>query len=65
MAEVEIVKRLDRLERGLAELQKRVVDANALLTSDDLDALAAAERDVAAGRTTTSLLQPERGLDRL
>jgi len=52
MTQAEFAARLDRLEKGLAELKKHLVDADVLLTSDDLDALAAAERDHAAGRTT-------------
>lgn len=52
MTQVEFAERLDRLEKGLAALQRRVLDVDVLLTSDDVDALTAADDDLATGRTT-------------
>jgi len=52
MTETEILKRLDRVEAGLAEIRKCVIDRDQLLTTDDLAALNEAEADLAAGKTS-------------
>jgi len=52
MTETEILKRLDRVEAGLAELRKRAIDGDLILTTDDHAALSEAEADLAAGRTS-------------
>lgn len=51
MGEVDVMRKLDAIQNDIKELKKRVVDADTLLTEDDIQALDEAEKDLAQART--------------
>ena len=51
MGEADVMRKLDAIQNDIKELKKRVVDTDALLTEEDLQALDEAEEDLKQART--------------
>lgn len=47
----QIVSKLDTIEEELAYIKKHLVDVDAVLTDDDIEALREADEDLKAGKT--------------
>lgn len=52
MAEADVMRKLDAIQHDIKELKKRVIDADELLTEDDIQALEEAEEDFSQAQTT-------------
>ncbi|MDG6226193.1 MAG: hypothetical protein QCI82_11870 [Candidatus Thermoplasmatota archaeon] len=51
MGEIQIVERLSRIEEELVLLRKQLIDADLLVTDDDIESLDRAEEDLNNKRT--------------
>ena len=51
MGEADVMRKLDAIQKDVKELKKHVLDADALLTEDDMHALEEAENDLKQART--------------
>ncbi len=51
MSEAEILRKLDKIESELDYIKKHMVDADLILTDNDLESIEDAERDLKEGRT--------------
>jgi mRNA interferase RelE/StbE len=51
MSEAEILKKLDRIESELTYIKNHLLDADLIITDDDLESIRDAERDLKKGKT--------------
>ena len=51
MSEAQIMKKLTRIEEELIYIKKHIIDADLLITDDDLESLEEAEEDLKKGNS--------------